>query len=35
MVTIAMGGEVLLPKPIAIEGHNSDGWFGEIIEEPI
>jgi hypothetical protein len=34
MVIVAMGDDVMSPKTIATEGHNSDGWFGDIMKEP-
>jgi hypothetical protein len=34
-VTIAMAKDVMSPEPIATEDHNNDGWFGDIIEEPL
>jgi hypothetical protein len=35
MVTVAIGEDVMSPKTVAIEGHNSDGWFGDITDEPL
>jgi hypothetical protein len=35
MITVATGEDVMLPKTIATEGHNSDGRFGDITEEPL
>jgi hypothetical protein len=35
MVTVATDKDVISPKTIAIKGHNSDGWFGDIIEESL
>jgi hypothetical protein len=32
-VTVPMGDDVMSPALIAIEGHNRDGWFGDITEE--
>jgi hypothetical protein len=30
-----MGDDVISPEPIATKGHSSDGWFGDITEEPL
>jgi hypothetical protein len=35
IVTVAMGKDVMSPKPVSIEGHNSDGWFGDITDEAL
>jgi hypothetical protein len=35
METVATGKDMMLPKPVATEGHNSDGRFGDITEEPL
>jgi hypothetical protein len=35
MVTIAMGEDVMSSEPVATEGHSSDGWFNDIIEESL
>jgi hypothetical protein len=35
MVTVAMGEDVMSPALIAIEGHNSDGQFNNVTEEPL
>jgi hypothetical protein len=33
MVIVAMGDDVMSPKTIATEGHNSDRRFGDIMKE--
>jgi hypothetical protein len=33
MITVATGENVMFPKAVTIEGHNNDGWFGDIIDE--
>jgi hypothetical protein len=35
MVTVATGDDVMPPKTVITEGHISDWWFGDIIEEPL
>jgi hypothetical protein len=35
MVTVAMGNDVMSPKTVGTEGHNSDWWFGDIMEEAL
>jgi hypothetical protein len=35
MVTVAIGEDVMSLKTIAIEDHRSDGWFGDIVVEPL
>jgi hypothetical protein len=35
MVIVAMGDDVMSPKTVATEGHNRDGLFGDITEEPL
>jgi hypothetical protein len=35
MVTIAMGEDMISTKSVATEGHRSDGWFGDITNEPL
>jgi hypothetical protein len=35
MVTVVTSEDVMSPEPIATEGHNSDGRFGDITEEPL
>jgi hypothetical protein len=35
MVTIAMGEDMISANTVAIEDHNSDGWFGDITDEPL
>jgi hypothetical protein len=35
MVTVAMSEDVISPKTIVTEGHSSDDWFGDIMEEPL
>jgi hypothetical protein len=35
MVTIAMGKDMMSPKTIATEGHNGDGRFSDITDEPL
>jgi hypothetical protein len=35
MVTIAMSDDMMSPKTVAIEGHSSDGRFGDITDEPL
>jgi hypothetical protein len=35
MVTVAMSKDVMSPKTVATEVHSSDGWFGDITEEPL
>jgi hypothetical protein len=35
LVIVAMSDDVMSPKTIATEGHNSDGRFGDITEEPL
>jgi hypothetical protein len=32
MVTVVMGKDVMSPKTVDTEGHNSDGRFGDITE---
>jgi hypothetical protein len=32
MITVTMDEDVISSKTIAIEDHNSDGWFGDITE---
>jgi hypothetical protein len=34
MVIIATGEDVMSPDLVATEGYNSDGWFGDITEDP-
>jgi hypothetical protein len=34
-VTVAMGQVVMSPMSVATKGHNSDGLFGDIIEEAL
>jgi hypothetical protein len=35
LVTVAMDKLVMSPAPIATEGYNSGGWFGDITEESL
>jgi hypothetical protein len=35
MVIVAMGKDVMSLKTVVTEGHNSDGWFSGITEEPL
>jgi hypothetical protein len=35
MVTVATGEDVMSPKTIATEGHNSDEQFSDIIDESL
>jgi hypothetical protein len=35
MVTISMGKDMMSPKTVATEVHNSDGQFGDITDEPL
>jgi hypothetical protein len=35
MVTVAIGEDVMSPKTVVIEGHSSDGRFGDITDEPL
>jgi hypothetical protein len=35
MVIIATDEDVISPKTVAIEGHNSDGRFDDITEQPL
>jgi hypothetical protein len=35
MKTVATGKDVMSPEPVATEGYNSDGLFGDITEEPL
>jgi hypothetical protein len=35
MAKIAMGKDMMSAKTVATEGHNSDGWFGDITNEPL
>jgi hypothetical protein len=35
MVTIATGEDMISPKTVATEGHNSDGRFDDITDEPL
>jgi hypothetical protein len=33
MVTVTTSDNVMSPKTVASEDHNSDGWFDDITEE--
>jgi hypothetical protein len=35
IVTIAMGEYMMSSKTVATEGHNSDGMFDDITDEPL
>jgi hypothetical protein len=35
MVTIATAEDMMLPKTVATEVHNSDEHFGDITDEPL
>jgi hypothetical protein len=35
MLVVAIGKDVMSLELIATEGHNSDGWFGDITEVPL
>jgi hypothetical protein len=35
MVTVAMDEDVMSPKTVATEDHNSDGRFSDITKEPL
>jgi hypothetical protein len=35
MVAVAMSKDVMSHKTVATEGHSSDGWFGDIMKEPL
>jgi hypothetical protein len=35
MATTEIGEDMMSPKTVAAEGHNSDGRFGDITDEPL